>query len=81
MDEINEMFTILCKEKNHNNILDFYCKSHNKLCCAACLCKIKIKGNGTNKDCDVCSIKKIAKKKKKQLIKNIKYLEELSKTI
>ena len=81
MCKINDTFSNICQEKNHNNKLEFYCKDHNRLCCAACLCKIKIKGNGNHKDCDVCSIKKITKKKKNQLIENIKYLEELSKTI
>jgi len=43
---LNEIFTGYCQEKNHNEKLEFYCKSHSKLCCASCLCKIKDKGKG-----------------------------------
>ena len=41
---IKEIFTGICQELNHKNELFFYCNSHNKLCCAACLSKIKNKG-------------------------------------
>ena len=41
LDEIdNEAFTGLCKENNHNIKLEYYCKTHNKLCCGLCICKI-----------------------------------------
>ena len=63
-NDIQEIFTGLCKEKNHPNILDYFCKTHNKLCCANCLCKINGKGNGIHKDCDVCFIEDIKNKKK-----------------
>ena len=74
----NDIFTGICKEKNHLNKLDYFCITHNKLCCAACIAKIKIKGNGKHNNCDVCSIKKIKNIKKNKLEENIKYLEELS---
>ena len=79
--DIKEIFTGICKEKNHCNKLDYFCKTHNQLCCAACLCKIKGKENGFHSDCDVCFLKKIKKNKKDKLDENIKYLENLSKTI
>ena len=41
---INEIFTGLCLYPNHSIILEYYCKTHNQLCCAACLAKIKKKG-------------------------------------
>ena len=46
-DDINNIFTGFCKEENHLEELEFFCKNHNKLCCASCLCKIKkkVKGN------------------------------------
>ena len=59
----------------------YFCKTHNKLCCAACLSKIKRKGDGQHFDCDVCSIEEIKEEKKNKLNENIKYLEEFSKTI
>ena len=34
-----EIFTGFCEEKNHPNKLEYYCKNHNKLCCAACSVK------------------------------------------
>ena len=45
-----EIFTGFCKEKEHNaNKLEFFCKTHNQLCCAVCLCKIKKKKLGNIK--------------------------------
>ena len=76
-----EIFTGLCQEFNHKKELIFYCKDHNKLCCAACLCKIKEDGNGVHHDCNVCSIKEIKEEKKNKLNENLKYLEESSKGI
>ena len=77
----NKIFTGICKEKNHNNELEYYCKDHNMLCCAACISKIKSKGNGNHADCQICNIVEIETKKKNKLKENITYLEELSKTL
>ena len=41
-----EIFTGLCHEEKHKIDLIFYCKNHNKLCCAACLSKIEANGYG-----------------------------------
>ena len=76
--DINEIFTGFCKEENHLNKLDYYCKNHNKLCCAACISKIVGKGNGQHKDCEICFIEDIKENKKSNLKENIKYLNELS---
>ena len=73
-----EIFIDICKEKNHQQKLEFYCKDHNKLCCAACLTKIEKKGYGNHKNCDVCIIEHIKDEKKNKLKDNIKYLEDLS---
>ena len=75
---INEIFTGLCTEPNHSMNLDYYCKTHNKLCCAACISKIRCKGNGKHKNCKVFYISKIKNKKKNKLEENIKSLKELS---
>ena len=72
-----DIFIGICKEKNHTK-LDFYCKSHNKLCCAACISKIETNGYGQHKDCDVISIQDIKEEKKLKLKENMKYLEDLS---
>ena len=76
-----ELFTNICKEQNHEDQLEFYCKNHNKLCCAACLSKIKGKGNGQHFNCNVCLIEEIKEEKRNKLNENIKYLEDFSKKI
>ena len=78
---INEIFTGKCNELNHKLNLEYFCKNHNKLCCAACLSKIKGKGAGQHFDCDVCHIEEIKEEKKSKLNNNIQILEEISKTI
>ena len=56
-------------------------KTHNSLCCAACISKIESKGNGTHKDCDICNIEEIKHEKKNKLKGNIQYLEKISKIL
>ena len=80
-ENINEIFTGICKEENHLNSLDYFCKNHNVLCCAACISKIKGKGNGQHADCEICFIEDIKDTKKNKLKDNIKLLEDLSNTL
>ena len=80
-NNIEEIFTGFCKEKNHYNELDYFCKNHNELCCAACLCKINNKGFGKHKDCKVVNLEEIKDEKMDKLKDNINLLEELSKTL
>ena len=78
--ELNEISSRYCKEENHyNEKLEYFCKDHNRLCCALCLCKIKNKGKGQHKDCDACEIEDIKEEKKNKLQENINYLENISK--
>ena len=74
----DELFTGYCKEKSHPNILNYFCKDHNDLCCANCIAKIKTRENGKHFDCNVCDINDICDEKKKNLSNNIKSLENLS---
>jgi len=76
-----DIFTGICKEENHNEPLEFFCKTHNKLCCSSCLCKIRHKGKGQHKDCNVCIIEEIKEDKKKRLKQNIKKLQNFSQII
>lgn len=76
--DINEVFTGICKEKNHNCELKYFCKTHKILCCAECITTIKDKENGNHKDCKVCLIENIEKETKIKLKNNIKILEGLS---
>ena len=75
---LKDIFTGFCKEKNHNKELNYFCKNHNVLCCAVCLCKIEDKGNGLHKNCEAFLINDIQEEKRKKLKENIKLLEELS---
>ena len=78
LNKEEEIFTGFCMEKNHPMKLEYFCKEHNQLCCAACLCKVNKKGNGQHKDCDVCDIENIKDEKRNKLKENIKILEDLS---
>ncbi len=64
LNKEDEIFTGFCKEKNHQNRLEYFCKEHNQLCCANCLCKVNKKGDGQHKDCDTCDIESIKDKKR-----------------
>ena len=79
--EINNIFVEICKEENHPNKLEYYCKNHNQLCCLCCSSKIKRKGYGQHSNCDICFIEDIKEEKKSKLKENLKSLEELSKTL
>ena len=75
---INEIYTGLCKERQHMLKLQFYCKTHNQLCCVACIAKIQEDNIGTHKDCTICTLKEIKEEKKNSIDYNINYLKELS---
>ena len=75
--DLNLNFTGFCTE-GHPNKLDYYCSTHNNLCCAACLCKINDKGDGQHTECNVCYIGDIKEEKKSKLIDNLKLLKKFS---
>ena len=76
LNQKDEIFVDKCKEENHNDKLEFYCKEHNVLCCVACTSKIKEEGYGQHFDCNVTHIKKIENEKRNKLKENINYLEQ-----
>ena len=39
-DDLNEIFIDLCQLSNHNVKCQYFCKTHNILCCAFCITKI-----------------------------------------
>ena len=79
---LQENFTGFCKEDNHINELEYYCKTHNMLCCVACIAKIKNKNNGKHADCDICNINDdIINEKKKTFNDNVDYLKKISENI
>jgi len=77
----NEIFSEFCKKENHFGKLEYFCKTHNELCCSDCLCKIKIEGKGEHFNCNVCTTQNIKNEKKNILEENIKILENLSNSI
>ena len=79
--DFSEIFTGYCKEKDHQDKLNYYCKDHNMLCCAACISKIKNKSDGKHKDCEVFIIEDIKQEKLSKLKENIKHLENLSEAL
>ena len=78
LNSSSDIFIDTCKEKNHGYKLEFYCKTHNTLCCASCIARIKEGGFGQHSNCDVCQIKSITNEKRNKLKENINILEKLS---
>ena len=74
-NDMAEIFTGLCKEKNHLIELTYFCVTHIMLCCAKCITKIKSKEDGQHKDCNVCLIKDNLNEKRNILKNIIKHLE------
>ena len=76
--DFEESFTGICKEENHNNTLDYYCKTHNQLCCDSCIIKFQKNGKGLHSKCEIYQIEEVKDQMKDNLNQNIKLLEELS---
>ena len=76
-DNINDIFTGLCQINKHSIELEYYCKTHNILCCSKCISKIKEKGNGEHRDCDICFLDDFENERKTKLSENINNLEKL----
>ena len=79
--DISNIFTGFCKVEKHQTELNYFCKTHNVLCCSKCIIKIKRKGNGQHTDCNVCNYEDIIDEKKQNLKNNIKILEDLSNSL
>ena len=77
----NDIFTGYCKEPNHLNKLEYFCKDHNTLCCISCISKMVKNGVGLHKDCNICFIEDIIEEKKEKINSNIEYLEEISEVL
>ena len=75
--DTGELF-LFCKEKNHKDELNYFCKIHNELCCAGCIAKLKDEKYGQHSECDICFLKDIENDKKNKLKENIKCLEDIS---
>ena len=80
-NNFNDLFTGFCKQENHVNKLEYFCKSHNELVCLACISKIKNKFYGQHTDCEIYNLEEIQEEKKNKLDENIVFLEDLSKSL
>ena len=70
-----DVFIDLCFEDDHYNNLEYYCKTHNKLCCKSCIQKNDNNKKGKHFDCDFCSIENIKEEMKEKLKNNLSYLK------
>ena len=79
VNQKDEIFIDKCKEPNHKDQLEFYCKDNDTSCSLACISKseIKVEGYGQHVDCNVTHIKDIKDEKRNKLKENINNLEEL----
>ena len=80
-NNLDEVFTNICKEANHPYEYEYFCKDHNKLCCDSCIIKMEVNGKGQHKDCNICLIKDIKEEKLNKLNENIQFLEDLSNSL
>ena len=76
-----DIFINICTENDHKLDLQFYCKTHNQLCCLGCISKIKRKGFGQHTDCDICFIDEIKDVSKNKFEENLQKLENYSTNI
>ena len=76
-NDTSDIFIGFCKEKDHFKKLDFFCKTHNQLCCGLCIAKII----GKHHDCNICKIEEIKDEKINKIKENIQYLKELNNSL
>ncbi len=76
--DTKDIFTGFCNEKKHFNELEYYCITHNQLCCIACISKIKNADYGQHSDCQVCPLEKTKDEKIKKFNENVKIIKDLS---
>ena len=78
---IKNVFTGLCPKPNHAMELEYFCKTHNQLCCVSCIAKVKADGKGQHKDCDIYLLTQIKNEKMKNFSENAKTLKKLYETL
>ena len=61
------IFKGICNENQHSEKYEYFCKTHNKLCCSKCIIKINDNNTqGEHSKCDYCGLKEIQPKKEKE---------------
>ena len=76
---MNEDYKIVFRE--NDNKIEYYCNRHNELCCRSCITKNKDINSGKHSKCEIYLIEDNIESKKNKLKENIKFLENISKTI
>ena len=76
---MNEDYKIVYRE--NDNKIEYYCNRHNELCCRSCITKNKDINSGKHSKCEIYLIEDNIESKKNKLKENIKFLENISKTI
>ena len=59
------IFKGMCNEYQHNEKYEYFCRTHNKLCCSKCTTKIKDETHGEHSNCEVCKLVDILSEKEK----------------
>ena len=77
-ESVDEILKGRCQIEYHNKKFQYFCKTHNILCCGLCISKIEDDYNGQHSECDVCLIEDIQDEKKNNLKKNIETLKAWS---
>ena len=72
------LFLGICHESNHLSKFEYFCKTHNKLCCAKCITRIKDEKNGQHSECDICKLNDIKDSKEKKFKESFDKLEDIS---
>lgn len=78
---LTHLFNGFCKEDGHQKKFEYYCETHNQLCCSSCIEKDKTIESSKHKDCIIHDIYDIKENKKNLLENNMNYIEELSNNI
>ena len=81
IEDKSHLLNDFCKEDKHLNGIEYYCETHNQLCCLSCIGKDKKIENPKHKNCKVYDLSDIIKDKKIKLEQNLKILGDLSKNI
>ena len=80
-EDISQIFNGFCKEENHSNKLEYFCETHNQLCCLSCIGKNNNIETARHKYCKLSNLIDIKNNKKISLEKNFIILKDLSKNI
>ena len=62
--EMTNFFNGFCKEDEHKNKLEYFCETHNQLCCSSCIEKDQNIEFSKHKNCNIHYIYDVKQEKK-----------------